>query len=148
MNSYNKQKVEFDINNILERNYNVNISQASTRQIYESLVMYVNDILLKKKKTFNGRVNTERAKKVHYLCMEYLLGKSLENALFNLQLDGMVKTILREHDKNIDDIYFAEPDAALGNGGLGRLAACFLDSLAAGGYPANAHGIKYEYGLF
>ena len=146
--TYSKQKIQSEIVNILEQHYNVSLQQASYRQLYESLVMLVNEIMLKKKKDFNGKVNRERAKKVHYLCMEYLLGKSLQNTLFNLELDGIVKSILQENNVDINDVYYIEPDAALGNGGLGRLAACFLDSLSAMGYPATAHGIKYEYGLF
>ncbi|MBQ2712304.1 MAG: glycogen/starch/alpha-glucan phosphorylase, partial [Clostridia bacterium] len=84
----------------------------------------------------------------YYLCMEFLLGRSLKNNLFNLKLDEAYKNALEEYGVTLEELYEMEPDAGLGNGGLGRLAACFMDSLASQDYPAMGFSIRYEYGLF
>lgn len=149
MNSISlKQKIESDLSNILGRQYNVTLQTATKQQVYESLIIMANNILLKKKKDFNSQVKAEKVKKVYYLCMEYLLGRSLKNNLFNLELEAGVKAVLNAYHFDLDELYEMEPDAALGNGGLGRLAACYLDSMATMAYPVTAYGIKYEYGLF
>ncbi len=92
--------------------------------------------------------HNRNAKRVYYLSMEYLIGKSLENSLINLGLYEMCRTALEEIDMDLESIRSYEVDAGLGNGGLGRLAACFLDSMATLGIPAHGYGIRYEYGLF
>lgn len=80
--------------------------------------------------------------------MEYLIGRCLQNALNNLNLEEEYKAALKDLGYNLESIYEKEGDAALGNGGLGRLAACFLDSLATLNYPAWGYGIRYDYGIF
>ncbi len=88
------------------------------------------------------------AKRVHYLSLEFLVGRSLQNAVLNLGLEGEARVGINALGMVLEDVYEEEHDAALGNGGLGRLAACFLDALATQGYPAVGHGIRYEYGMF
>jgi starch phosphorylase len=88
------------------------------------------------------------AKRLYYLSMEFLMGQSLSNNLYNLQLLDKCRQALRTLGVDLDELMESEPDAALGNGGLGRLAACFLDSLATLGMPGYGYGINYEYGLF
>ena len=88
------------------------------------------------------------AKRVHYLSLEFLVGRSLQNAVLNLDLEAAARDGVHALGVVLEDLYEQEHDAALGNGGLGRLAACFLDSLATQGYPAVGHGIRYEYGMF
>lgn len=132
----------------LERYYNTSIKEASTEQLYKTLAMIVKDILLERKNQFHQRTKKANAKRVHYLCMEFLLGRTLKASLFNLGLDEVFTEALKNRGIDINDIYEEEPDAGLGNGGLGRLAACFMDALATLDYPAMGHCIRYDYGLF
>ena len=91
---------------------------------------------------------TAKARRVYYLSMEFLIGRSLGNALGALELTGPAAEALQRHARTLEDVVAQEPDAALGNGGLGRLAACFLDSMAALGLPSFGYGIRYEFGMF
>lgn len=88
------------------------------------------------------------AKRVYYMSLEFLLGRLMQNALVNLDLEAKYKQALMEIGFDLEELYEQEVDPALGNGGLGRLAACFLDSLAALEIPAWGYGIRYEYGIF
>ena len=88
------------------------------------------------------------AKKVYYLSLEFLIGRSLGNAVSNLGLRGSYAEALRQIGYNLEDIMSEEKEPALGNGGLGRLASCFLDTLATQNYPAWGYGIRYKYGMF
>ncbi len=132
----------------LERYYNISIKEASSEQLYKTLAMIVKDILLERKNQYHQRTKKANAKRVHYLCMEFLLGRTLKSSLFNLGLDEVFTEALKNRNIDINDIYEMEPDAGLGNGGLGRLAACFMDALATLDYPAMGHCIRYDYGLF
>jgi starch phosphorylase len=85
---------------------------------------------------------------VYYFSLEFLMGRTLQNALVNSDLDQKFKDALMDLGFDLEDLYDQEPDAALGNGGLGRLAACFLDSLATLEIPAWGYGIRYDYGIF
>ena len=89
-----------------------------------------------------------KARRVHYFSMEFLMGRTLSNALAALELRGEAADALTAHAQRLEDVADHEPDAALGNGGLGRLAACFLDSMATLGLPSFGYGIRYEYGMF
>ena len=89
-----------------------------------------------------------KARRVYYLSMEFLIGRSLGNALAALGLDSAAAGSVGDHARTLEDIQACEPDAALGNGGLGRLAACFLDSMASVGLPSFGYGIRYEFGMF
>ena len=128
--------------------FGVTPSDASLEQMYKAVSLTVLDILLAKKKKFNHEVKVQKKKRVYYLCMEFLVGRSLKTHLYNLGVVDEYKDALTELGFEIDDLYEQEPDAGLGNGGLGRLAACFMDSLAALSYPAYGFSIRYEYGLF
>jgi len=92
--------------------------------------------------------NREGCKKIYYLSLEFLIGRCLQNALNNLNLEEEYKNALMDLGYNLESIYEKEIDAALGNGGLGRLAACFLDSFASSNLPAWGYGIRYDYGIF
>src|SRR5580765_4263846 len=92
--------------------------------------------------------SAEKARRVYYLSMEFLMGRTLGNALAALELRGEAAAAINAHAQRLEDVADAEPDAALGNGGLGRLAACFLDSMATLGLPSFGYGIRYEYGMF
>ena len=121
---------------------------ASTEQMYKAVSLTILDKLLAKKKEFNRQAKAKNAKRVYYLCMEFLVGRSLKTNLYNLGLVDQYEKILANYGVSLDELYEQEPDAGLGNGGLGRLAACFMDSLAALDYPATGFSIRYEYGLF
>lgn len=121
---------------------------ASTRDIFHAVSQVVLEWLSA------GWLDTQRkyyesnAKRVYYISMEFLLGKSLKNNLINLGLLDCVQKALSEIGYDIDDLYAVEEDAGLGNGGLGRLAACYLDSMATLGIPGYGYGIRYDYGIF
>ena len=141
-------KAEKLLEEYLNKYSELTISEANAKDIYKALTLVVHDILLEKREDFHQLVTKKQAKRVHYLCMEFLLGKNLKNALFNLKLDEVYSKILKNHKIDIERVYEFEDDPALGNGGLGRLASCFMDSLATSSYPSMGHSILYEYGLF
>ena len=95
-----------------------------------------------------GRASRPAAKRIHYLSMEFLLGRTLRNNMMNLAAEPLVRQALQQQGWNLHAVIEEEPDAGLGNGGLGRLAACFIDSLATLQYPAIGYGLRYEYGIF
>lgn len=131
----------------LLNHYGTDLKNATEMQLYVALSAVANQVIYEKRgKCYNAK-NAEK-KTVHYMCIEFLIGKNLRNNLWNLELEGHFANLLKANNKNIDDVYRIEKDAGLGNGGLGRLASCFLDSLASLNYPAFGHSIKYEYGLF
>ena len=132
----------------LSRFFGVSLKDATKSQIYKAMAMYIRDILIAKRSEFKDVINEQKAKRVYYMSIEFLLGRSLKNNVCNLGLDDSFSELLLELGYNADEIYECESDAGLGNGGLGRLAACYMDSLATLGYPATGFSICYEYGLF
>ncbi|HPE95552.1 MAG TPA: glycogen/starch/alpha-glucan phosphorylase, partial [Bacillota bacterium] len=132
----------------LSRYYGVSPEEATPEQVYKAAVLTVRDILTTKRKDFSRKVKQEGSKRVYYMCMEFLLGRSLRQNLCNLGLEDEFRQMLDGYGFSIDELYELEDDAGLGNGGLGRLAACFLDSIASLDYPATGFSICYEYGLF
>ncbi len=143
-----EKQAENLISGKLSRYFGVSIAEAGKEQIYKAVVMSVRDILLEKRQRFHKQAKAKRVKRVYYLCMEFLLGRSLKNNLYNLSLTDTFRRALATHDIALEDLYELEPDAGLGNGGLGRLAACFMDALATGDYYAMGYSLRYEYGLF
>lgn len=148
----NKEITSTDAEKLIEgklsRYFGVVPSEASKDQIYKAVVMSVRDIMLEKRQRFHIETKAARAKRVYYLCMEFLMGRSLKNSVFNLGVQKAFEEALKQYGVTLPELYELEPDAGLGNGGLGRLAACFLDALATGDYPAMGFSIRYEYGLF
>ncbi len=132
----------------LARYFAITPEQATDEQIYKAVSLVVRDILLQKKQENNARIAEGKYKRVYYICMEFLIGRSLKNNLFNLGLTDQFDKCLKKMGFSLDDIFERESDAGLGNGGLGRLASCFMDSLATLNYPAMGFTIRYEYGLF
>lgn len=124
------------------------LKEATTKDLYKALAMIAHEILIDKRENFYSKIQKSSAKRVHYLCMEFLLGRNLKTTLFNLGIDKYYKDILKNINIDIENVYAEENDAGLGNGGLGRLAACFMDSLATLKYASMGHSILYEYGLF
>ncbi len=146
--SITEKEVQTLIQGKLSRYYGVTPKEASVDQIYKAVVMSVRDILLEKRQQFHKVMMSKKGKRVYYLCMEFLLGRSLKNNIYNLGLQEAYGSALKGFGLTLEDLYECEPDAGLGNGGLGRLAACFMDALATGNYPAMGYSICYEYGLF
>ncbi len=132
----------------LSRYFGIAPTEARKEQLYKAVVMSVRDIMLEKRHAFHIKTKAEKAKRVYYLCMEFLMGRSLKNSVYNLGLRDVFAEALKEYDVTLEDLYELEPDAGLGNGGLGRLAACFMDGLATQDYPAMGFSIRYDYGLF
>ena len=132
----------------LSRYFGVSLKEATPEQLYKAAVMTVRDILLEKRNAYHYKMKAKRAKRVYYLCMEFLLGRSLKNNVYNLGIKEQLSKALKGTGTTLEDLYELEPDAGLGNGGLGRLAACFMDALATQDYPAMGYSIRYEYGLF
>jgi len=121
---------------------------ASARERFEAFSSSIRDILAQRWVLTKTTYERENAKRIYYLSMEFLLGRSLANNVTNLLLDPLVKQAVQEKGIDWPELVEQEPDAGLGNGGLGRLAACFLDSMATMQLPATGYGLRYEYGMF
>lgn len=132
----------------LQSLYSVTPEEASDKQVYQVLSSIIVEILGAKRQSFINHTHSVGGKQVYYLSMEFLMGRSLKTSLYNLEIADEVRALLKEHTINLDMVYEYEPDAGLGNGGLGRLAACYLDGLATTGFPAMGYSICYEYGIF
>lgn len=149
MNAISEKEATSLIKSKLSKYFAVTPEEASKEQIYKAVVMCVRDILLEKRSAFNKKYREQGGKRVYYLCMEFLLGQSLKNNSYNLGIQDSFNNALKNtFNSSLEELYSLEPDAGLGNGGLGRLAACFMDALASQNYPAMGYSIRYEYGLF
>ena len=132
----------------LAHTFGVSLENATNEEYYKASVLIVRELLTKGRTEFVSNAEKSGTKQIYYLCMEFLLGRSLRNNLFNLGLEENFRKALSEYGIKLDALYEQEPDAGLGNGGLGRLAACFMDGLATQGYPAMGYSLRYEYGIF
>ncbi len=132
----------------LSRHFGKAPKEASTEQMYAATAFVVRDILMENWAKTNAAVEKKEMKQVYYLSMEFLIGKSLHNNINNLGLNDIVEKVISDFGFSTEDVFAVERDAGLGNGGLGRLAACYLDSLTASGYPGMGFSILYEYGIF
>ncbi len=132
----------------LTSEYGVDLSVASHQQIYRALALICRQMMSENHQKFQSKAIGTGSKQVYYLCMEFLMGRSLKMSLFNLGLNDAAQKALAEADISLDSIYEEEPDAGLGNGGLGRLAACYLDGMATTSICGTGYSILYEYGIF
>ncbi|MGL5754190.1 MAG: glycogen/starch/alpha-glucan phosphorylase [Paraclostridium sp.] len=140
----NREKFKLELKRQMDFLYKQNIEEANNEQILNVLV----NVLKSKIADIWKESRIDKEKEVYYFCIEFLLGRQLESNLLNLGIEEEVKSILKDMDINLEDIIQAEVDPALGNGGLGRLAACFLDSMASLNISGHGYGIRYKYGLF
>ena len=148
MLKYTKKEFDKMLRDKLTSEYAVSLEVASAVQIYRALAMITREIMSDRQKVFQAKTLGSGHKQVYYLCMEFLMGRSLRTNLFNLGINEVAEQVLADADIRIDQIYDQEPDAGLGNGGLGRLAACYLDGMATDCIPGTGYSILYEYGIF
>lgn len=146
--NHSKNEIRDELTKKISRYFAVTPGEATKNQMFRATALTVRDMLSTAENGFREYVKKEKAKIVHYICMEFLLGPSLKNHLYNLGLTETYREVLAEMGFSLDEICETELDPGLGNGGLGRLAACYMDSLATLGYPAKGYSICYEYGLF
>lgn len=142
------EKIKEDFPKKLQALYSVTPEEASDKQVYQVLSSVIVDILGAKRQSFVNHTHSVGGKQIYYLSMEFLMGRSLKTSIYNLGIAEEVRAMLKKHTINMDKVFEHEPDAGLGNGGLGRLAACYLDGLATTGFPAMGYSLCYEYGIF
>ena len=145
---FNKEEFKTAVENNVKRLYRKTIEEASEQQRFQAVSYAVKDTIIDNWLATQEQYKKDDPKTVYYMSMEFLIGRALGNILINLTSYKEVREALDEMGIDINVIEDQEPDAALGNGGLGRLAACFLDSLASLGYAAYGCGIRYHYGMF
>lgn len=144
----NQKQIIEKLEETLLRRYGCHSDTASPQQIYRCLCYLVNEMLVEKNTQFNRKTNKDQDKQVYYMSMEFLVGTSLRNNLYNLGLEELFTQALDKCGIDIHDLYEMEPDAGLGNGGLGRLASCYMDSATTLGIPCTGYSIRYEFGIF
>lgn len=144
----NKQRIKSEISGKLRRYYAKTVETATPAQIYKACAFTVRDEIMEKWAKSRDYLETAHKKELYYLSFEFLMGRALGNNIMNLMQTELYREALADFGLDIDSVEESESDAGLGNGGLGRLAACFLDSLSTLGLPAFGCGIRYEYGLF
>lgn len=143
-----KEQFKEEFQNYLKTTYSKSLNECTDFELYETLVHMVNNTASKIRAVTSKRHADNQEKKVYYFSMEFLIGKLLDNYLINLGIRDEVAEALNELGIDLEKLEEIEPDPGLGNGGLGRLAACFLDSMAAHGVPGVGMGIRYRFGLF
>ena len=148
MTKYTKKEFDKLLKERLNTEYGTTLDVASNQQIYRALAIIARRLMSAQHKKFQSRAYGTGAKQVYYLCMEFLMGRSLKTSLFNLGLNEVAEAVLADAGIKMESIYEEEPDAGLGNGGLGRLAACYLDGMATTGISGTGYSILYEYGIF
>ena len=142
-----KRELKTNIENYMKLLFRKSVKEANSQQLFQAVAYAVKDIVVDDWMATHKEYERQDVKTVYYLSMEFLMGRALGNTIINLKQDKLISEVLDEMGVKLDILEDEEPDAALGNGGLGRLAACFLDSLSTLGYPAYGCGIRYKYGI-
>ena len=146
--SLTKKQAKELISGKLSHYFGVTTEEATDEQYYKAVALIVRELMKDGLREFRSEADNVNSKKIYYLSMEFLMGRSLKNNLFNLNLTKVFGDALKDFGVKLDKLYDCEPDAGLGNGGLGRLAACYLDGLATQGYYGMGYSILYECGIF
>ena len=145
---YTATELKERITQTLMRQYGVEPQDARPKETYKATCIVVKDIMAEIRLGHYDEVNALEQKELYYLSMEFLPGPSLKNNAYNLRLEDSLRSALEELDQDLDVLYRMDPDVGLGNGGLGRLASCYLDAIATQGMAGNGMSICYEYGIF
>ena len=150
LNTHGEQNTDLTalLNDALRRMFGCSLSVAAEKQVYRALCTVVRELLNEKNRSFRHKCAEEEKKEVYYMSMEFLVGTSLHNNLFHLGLEEECRAVLKKEGFDLDALYAMEPDAGLGNGGLGRLASCYMDAATGMGYPVTGYSIRYEFGIF
>ncbi len=146
--SERKKDLKNKIEDYMKLLFRKTVDEATPQQMFQAVAFAVKDDVVDDWMATHKKYDKDDVKTVYYLSMEFLMGRALGNIIINLKQDKVVREVLDDLGFDLDVLEDQEPDAALGNGGLGRLAACFLDSLSTLGYPAYGCGIRYKYGMF
>ena len=144
----NKAELLSKINETSIRLFSCNLSETTEKQAYKVVCTLLREMLAKKRKEYKDSYKGKGRKQVYYMSMEFLVGTSLRNNLYNLGVEDDFRDVLKGQGFDIETLYDLDPDAGLGNGGLGRLASCYLDSLTGEDLPATGFSIRYEFGIF
>lgn len=142
------EEIREGITDRLYHSFGISPEMATDEHYYKAVAFVLRDLMRRGRTETKHEAQDTGTKQIYYLSMEFLMGRSLKNTLFNLNLTEPFREALKSFDIDLEDLYDQEPDAGLGNGGLGRLAACFLDGMASQGYPAIGYSLCYEYGIF
>ena len=146
--SLTKKQAKDLISNKLLHFFGISTEEATDEQYYKAVSLVVKDLMHSGLNEFKAEAEKSNSKRIYYLSMEFLMGRSLKNNLYNLNLTETVASALKDFGVSLEKLFDCEPDAGLGNGGLGRLAACYLDGLATQGYVGTGYSILYEAGIF
>ncbi len=130
------------------RNFGSSLADITPKLMYKSISLVVRDLIVEKKNKFEKKVNASNEKQVYYMSMEFLVGTSLRNNITNLNIEKEMREVVKDLGFDLDEFYKMEPDAGIGNGGLGRLASCYMDSMSALDMPCTGFSIRYEFGIF
>lgn len=145
---YSKETLKQLIDEKILRHFGCGAQEVTQQQIYKAACLVVRDILMKKRSEFESNVRKQGAKRVYYMSMEFLVGTSFKNNLFNLGIEEDMRAAVSDYGINIEQLYDMEPDAGLGNGGLGRLASCYMDAATTKQISCTGFSIRYEFGIF
>ncbi|MBR6729694.1 MAG: glycogen/starch/alpha-glucan phosphorylase, partial [Clostridia bacterium] len=145
---YDKKTLQTNLEEIILRRFGCEPQEATTMQFYKATCLMVRDILADIRSSYAQNIKKEGAKQVYYMSMEFLTGPSLKNHAFNLGITESLTEILGAYNISFKELCETEPDAGLGNGGLGRLASCYLDALTTKEVPCTGFSIRYEFGIF
>ncbi len=143
-----QKELETLISGKLQRHFGKESKEATPEQMYSACAYVIRDLMMEKWVDTQEKTEKQCAKKIHYLSMEFLIGRSMLNNISNLEINDIFVKTLSKLGFSLEQVLSVERDAGLGNGGLGRLAACYMDSLATLDYPASGYSILYEYGIF
>ncbi len=146
--SYSVKELKDELVKTLSAEYGYDASEATILQMYGTVLTVVQQKLLQKRGEYTEKMKNSDQKRIYYMSMEFLVGRSLKNNLYNLGMEAEMKEAVKELGFDLETIYEMEPDAGLGNGGLGRLASCYMDAATTMGYPFTGFSIRYEFGIF